>query len=218
MEMQKTLIPEQTQPTIKSPYLSIWFHPRKTIRHILDSDPNKHVILFAMILGMITVLDRASDRYLFDKLQLPFWGFILFCTIMGVIFGPLNIYINAWIFRLVGSWFGGQAISREIRTAYAWTAFPRLFSLPLWIISIIIFGHDLFSETTPYISAHLNEYMLIIFPITGVMTSLGLWKSILFVAALAEIHQFSIWKAIVTYCLPWLVIFIPSLLLILIAN
>jgi hypothetical protein len=212
MEMQETLTPEQTQPTIKSPYLSIWFHPRKTIRHILDSDPNKHVVLFSMLLGILTALDKASDQSLADTYPGPFWSLIIFCVVIGLIFGPIRLYIYAVVYKWVGSLLGGVASRQEVKTTFAWSFFPMLFALPIWFLIIQMLGRDLFSETGTLLDT--NPLIAFIFLICYVVLFIiNLWAVILLVINLSEVHQFSIWKGILTFLLPRLIIIIPTVLI-----
>lgn len=212
MEMQESLIPEQRLPTIKSPYLSIWFHPRKTIRYILDTDPEKHVTLIAMLLGILTAFDKASDQALADTYPGPFWSLIVLCVVIGLLFGPIRLYIYAVVFKWVGSLFGGVATRQEMKTTFAWSFFPMLFALPIWFLIIRMLGRDLFSETGTLIDT--NPLIAFIFLICYVaLFLLNFWAVILLVINLSEAHRFSIWKGILTFLLPRLVIIIPAVLI-----
>jgi hypothetical protein len=46
--------------SVENPFLTIWTRPRATIRAIVDTDPNRHVLLLAAIGGVVNALDRAT--------------------------------------------------------------------------------------------------------------------------------------------------------------
>ena len=97
------------QTNLLTPYLTIWTKPRSTIRQILDFNPEKHVLLLAMLSGIYRFIDRASGQSLGDNMSLT--SLLLLCVIGGGIVGIISLYIGGEFFRWVGSWLGGKVFS-----------------------------------------------------------------------------------------------------------
>ncbi|MBI9049738.1 MAG: YIP1 family protein [Anaerolineaceae bacterium] len=205
----------QSSKKTRSPYLSIWIHPRETIRHILETNPDNHVLLFAMILGVLKAFDVASDNYIGDTL--PFLGTIMLCIVSGMIIGPIRLYIYALLYHWVGTLFGGIGNQKEIRTAYVWSSMPTMFTLPIWILLLFIYGEELFMEYSPNLESHPLLFLLSL-PLFVIIVILSIWSFILLILNLSEVQQFSIWRALATYFLPFLVLLIPTMIFFLILK
>ena len=54
-----------------NPFVTIWLHPRKTIRAILDRDVTYMVLAIAAVGGISQVLGRMADRNAADKISFP---------------------------------------------------------------------------------------------------------------------------------------------------
>jgi len=50
-------VASSTMPTHYNPWISIWFQPKATIRQIVNTNPNHHTTLLAVVTGFYIVLD-----------------------------------------------------------------------------------------------------------------------------------------------------------------
>lgn len=118
---------------VLNPWVSIWTTPRATIQHIVDTDPERWVMVLAAISGFAQVLDRASMRNLGDKMEWP--AILLVAAIAGPITGIISLSLGGALIRWSGSWIGGNASSQNIRAAIAWSSVPII-----WEFGVREFG------------------------------------------------------------------------------
>jgi hypothetical protein len=180
------------QPSIQSPWLSIWIEPRGTIRQIVDSNPERHVLLLAVLTGVYRALDNAAARDLGDSLSLP--AIFILSLIFGAIGGMISLYITGAVFTWSGNLFGGEASSEEVRTAAAWSSVPDVVLLVVLLFPMAVLGREWFSS-----SPDLPDNALIglwLLGLVGIGIVLTLWRVFLFVKCLAEVHNFSAWRGL----------------------
>lgn len=193
------------------PFLTIWFSPRTTVRHLLDHHPQYGVLLLACIAGIGRVLDRASARDFGDRMPL---GVIL---ALALVFGPLGGLFSLWLFshliRWTGSWIGGTADRQSLKTAMTWAMIPSIVSLVLWIPEILLLGSELFTSETPRLDANpgLALWFLGLVLIEILFTA---WTFVLACHTIAEAQRFrSAWLGLVNLLFVGLLIFVPILVL-----
>jgi hypothetical protein len=112
----------------------------------------------------------------------PFWGWI-------------NLSVWSWFVSWVGKWFKGQGSFTTVRSAYAWSCVPLIINVPLWLLMVALFGHQLFLN---FPNAHLmpNGEVLLLFIILVIKVILAVWSLVIYLNALAEVQKFSILRAI----------------------
>lgn len=191
-----------------TPFISIWFKPRETIRRIVETDPGRHVVLLAALAGVGETLDRASGRSLGDIL--PFGVVLAFGLVLGPIAGIISIYLGGALYRWSGSWLGGQATTEQVRASLAWSSVPVIAALPLWILQILMVGEEMFTTSTPRLEANPLLAILLL-GIIAIEVGAAIWAFILLLNTLAEVHRFSAWKALGALVLGSLVIIVPAL-------
>lgn len=197
-------IPSQTN--MVSPFLSIWTRPRETIRKIVETDPKKYVLVLAMLAGVSQVLDRLSTRNYGDSL--PVLAILAVGLVLGPIAGVISLYFGGALYRWSGSLLGGQASSEEVRAAIAWSSVPTIFTLPLWIPQLLIFGNELFTRETPKINASpILSVVLLGFGFIEIV--MGIWGFIVLLKCLGEVNKFSAWKALGSVIIVLLIVLIP---------
>ena len=195
-----------TQSRTLSPWLTIWIHPRETIRRIVDTAPEHQVITLAMLAGFAQALSQASARNVGDTLSLPV--ILIVCAMAGPIGGIILLYVSGALLRWMGSWLGGQASSVEVLAAFAWSSVPNTWAMILWIPKLALAGKDVFTGTMPRI--HANPFLaLIIFGFTIVEMVVAVWAFCVLLKCLGEVHRFSVWKALAASFLSGLIVGVP---------
>jgi hypothetical protein len=184
-----------------NPWLSIWMKPRETIRAIVDTDPERYIILIAMLSGIAPALNRASSNNAGDDSSLGVM--ILLALVVGAISGVILLYIGGALLNWVGNALGGEAEAVETSAAIAWASIPIIFGMVMWVPEFALYGQDLFRSYAPRISN--NPVPLLLMGTIEMIT--WLWAIGLLVACLSEVQRFSVWEAIVTLLISGAVLF-----------
>jgi hypothetical protein len=185
-----------------NPWLTIWIHPRVTIRRIIGTNSDAQVWLLAGLNGVARTIDRLSAKDAGDKWELPI--LLTFAGAAGTLFGIIGLYISGYLLRLSGQWIGGKATAREVRAAVAWSHVPMVGVLALWLIGIPFLGREFFSSDTPFLDEH--PWLSFLLLGQGVLAiTLYVWSLILMLQCLAEVQRFSAWKALGSVLLAGLV-------------
>lgn len=190
--------PIDNAPQTLNPWRSIWLHPRRTIRHLLNTDPRYAVLLLAIAGGISNSLDIAREMAVADTYPWP--GVLGLVLLLGAVLGIAVLYFSAWVTRASGSWIGGRATCVELRTVQAWSNVPILWGLLLWLPMFVFLGQELFSEEILRVEAN-PALALLTLGFFAVSSILGIWSIVLWVAGVAEVQGFSIFKAIINLVL-----------------
>ncbi|MBN1482355.1 hypothetical protein EH223_09970 [candidate division KSB1 bacterium] len=192
-----------------NPWASIWRNPRGTIRHLVDTSPNKNLLLLVIGGGIGNALSYAAGFALADVMAVN--TMVLLCFLAGPLSGFISLFLWSWLLDLTLKLFGGRATRQELRTAIAWSWAPIVYLLPLWGIKYILFRRELFESEKPFIEAHqfLNGLL-------GVFDMLDFFIAMFSIYILfntvAEVNRFSIWRSIGAIGVVLLIMTIPALL------
>lgn len=193
-----------------NPFITIWFSPKRTIRGIVDQNPNFLVLFLALATGAVEVAMQGVT--LASSANAPLLWTIIVCAVIGGILGLIGLYFFGLLYRWIGSWFGGKATGPEVRAAIAWAKVPTFVIFGIWLL-IYLIGGDVsraLTEAPGSVSAGTAALLL-----GQVVSSLwfGIWGFIMLCLMLGEVHHFSGWKGLVTVLIPSIVI-IPVFLVI----
>jgi hypothetical protein len=197
----------------ENPFLTIWTRPRATIRGIIETDPTYRVIALTSASGIVGALNNAAQRNAGDRL--PLSAILGMAIVLGPIGGLIGLYIGAWFVGLSGRWLGGRADSEEVRAALAWSAAPTLVVIPIWIIQLAVFGHEMFTSATPSVEANPALYILVITTAVAEF-ALAIWSFVILLKTLGEVQGFSAWRALGSMLLITLIILIPFIILVIV--
>lgn len=185
-----------------APLLKIWVHPRKTIRPFLDHHPQKWIIWFALIQGLLSGIGwigflwtRYPDRPIYSH---P--GFVGAALVSGALFSIIYLYLGGWLLKITGGWIGGLGTFIEVKCAVGWSYYPYIISSIINIISYFFIFH-------PWLAVTIGSLNVIIV----------IWAFILALHLLGAAHRFSAWKALaailIAFVLVFMVLIIISLLI-----
>jgi hypothetical protein len=188
-----------------SPFLSIWFRPRATIRRIVDTDPTRHVLLLAIANGMVWVAVGALMLDLAKVWHLV--AIVALCVALGAALGIAMLYFDGWLIRWTGHLLGGKATAEQVRAATAWSMFPSIFGMILNMPIAVVSWQErgLAPEAGRY--AQRPDITLTAYPI--LVAGVRLWIEIIYYKCYGEVHGFSAWRAWGASMLEGLVIGIP---------
>lgn len=196
-----------------TPWLSIWTHPRRTIRQVLEDDVEQdRVLLLAALGGIQNALDQASERSMGDTIPI---GFILvIAVVFGSLGGILGMYVMAALIQFTQRLFGGTASAYEIRAVYAWSNVPMIPMLALWLLTLLLWGDGLFRSDFLEPGGTVLD-VVYLFSFIGVALILVIWGVVIFLLGLSEVQRYGVVKALLNSIVAFLVILVPILLLML---
>ncbi len=176
-----------------NPWLNIWFKPKATVAKVVDENPNRSLWTLAWVYGFCSLMNLFQSMSLGAALGT---GWILaLAVVLAALWGYVNFTVWSWFVKLVGKWFGGKGNFKSIRCAYAWSCVPIVINVPLWLLMVITFGHQLFVN---FPDAHLlgSGEILFLFVVLIVKVILAVWSLVIYLNGLAQVQDFSVLKAI----------------------
>ena len=186
-----------------NPWRSIWLKPRATIRQIVDTNPERNVVALAAAAGVLqTLLNAVSENY---GDQLGLIPILLFALVLAPIFGVIMLYVVAVLLRWTGRWLGGVGTLRDLRAAIAWGSAPTVMGGVGMLVALLVAGHDLFSTVQPWLAR--NPTLMMIAGV-GLMVQgvTAVWSFFTGIKCVAEVQEFSAWKALGNYVLVILIL------------
>jgi hypothetical protein len=186
-----------------NPWLSIWTEPRKTIRFIVKTDPKLRLLVLCAIYGLPLALNLVQSFALSHVV--PSWAIIIGSLVACTFLGVLGISISSWLLNFTGRWIGGKGSFQDIRAALAWSNVPNIVTILMWIVLLGVFGTQVFDKD--FSNAQFVGYQAgILFLVMLIETIVSIWGFIILLNALAEVQQFSIWKAILNVVIPFVAV------------
>jgi len=192
-----------------SPWSTIWFKPKETIRRIVDTNPRYQVIFLAILGGIAQTL--ANTRGMGDMFS--FGALIFLCLLAGPMGGLLSLYISGFVMHWTAARLGGTATREQVRAVIAWSWAPIVYTLPLWGVKYILFREELFTtgktfiESQPALSFLFELFTAVDFVIT-------IWYLMILFTGLAEVNRISVGRGIAAAILAFVLVGLPALLLV----
>ena len=180
-----------------SPWRTIWFSPRQTIRRLIDGVVQTSwvpvVALAAVTQAFTASLDGDSGRLLSASDAVMPGVIAAAQLVFGIVVGP-------FVLAFVGRWFGGDADPADLRQAIAWSYAPLAAVTIVWVPVLLARAAN--TATTEGVGVGVV--------VATVATVIAyVWSLPLLVIGVAEAQRFSIARAIGSI----LILAIPALLL-----
>ena len=168
------------EKTVRSPWLSVWFSPRRTVERLVATRPTYFVwplaILgtIASIYSQISVIDSAG--YLLN------WQLALTLLLFGVLAGIVWLYLAGFMLSAIGRLFGGQASPLQMRTVFAWSTLPTILGFLIILAIGAMAGRG----------GALDSVPLLVFAASA-------WSFVIFLLMLGRVHHLGFWRTSLTY-------------------
>lgn len=190
------MLPPTTVEQRLNPWLSIWTKPKQTIRQIISEDPKQQIGLLASLGGIASAMGN-NQTVVTGMISLPaFLGLVL---VIGPLAGFLMLYLYGAIIGWACRYLQGVAQGPEMRAAIAWAWVPTICFLPV--------SFALTASTVAMIeqqSANAAAFVAV----GGFLAALfGIWSFVISLNTIAEVNQFSRWRAWGAMILPGLIVF-----------
>ncbi|KOO52475.1 Yip1 family protein [Viridibacillus arvi] len=203
---------ETKQQEMLHPFFSIWLHPKKTARYILDHKGLGYAIIFILLGGMAGVLFSAMDA---ESLDIPTWGILLICLIGGPFIGLFSSAIGAGVFLLIGKLFKGKATYKEMFKVMGLSSIPHIWLAPILLLWMAFSPETFFRMDSDYLEV---KNLLVTLISSLVSLCVTIWSFVINVAVIAETHRFSNWRAFFTIFIPGFVVFVILLIIVIILT
>lgn len=199
---------EKSSYEVLSPTLSIWFHPRKTMRFLEDKNKVLLGFLIVLLVCFIKTVNLAVYFELGEKLSVL--GIFEVCFILSLLkAGFIYIVVAKVLFKSCQG-FQGEASLSSIKKVIEWSSIPLVFSVLLWVPEFMIVGGSFFKSNSSLIDANTLSNSVYI-SLSCIDTVLALWSLILFIICLAEVNRFSLKQAIFSSIIALIVFLIPGM-------
>ncbi|WP_121666247.1 Yip1 family protein [Mesonia aquimarina] len=192
---------------------NIWFQPSKTLRYML-MHKSKYNAGLLMLLGAIAYsFYKAVDKNVGDESSL--YNILFIRSLIGTVVGVISFYIFSALLSVTGKWIGGKAEDNDFRFVLSWSFIPAIVGLFLLLLSLFIFGNDIFSseiETDETWYEWLYSAFLVVYFV------LNFWSLVIFIKGIKIIQNFSTLKSIVNLLMPAIAFIIIIVLLFALFN
>jgi len=169
-------------------FVSVLLGPRKTIEHIVATQPTRGVLALAVLGGAAAGICQLYSFHSFVS-PLSDWLTGVLALGGGAILGVLNLYVVAFFIALIARLLRGRASNQDVRAAFAWGQLPLVVGT---IVAFAILG-----------AGHLagNELVLVLSTVAfGLVLGIGgAWSFISTLLMIARVEKFGFWRAIVAY-------------------
>ncbi|MCB1106847.1 MAG: YIP1 family protein [Chlamydiia bacterium] len=187
-----------------NPWLGMWVHPRKTIRALVEYNPNFRLIILCAIYGFQYMLQASQFLALGQTSSLLV--IVLAAAILSIPVGYVIFNVMSFFYLLLGRLIKGKGTFKQIRAATYWSSVPLVVSVIVWIFLMVTHGNSLF---VPGYEKHLAGVALTVNVVAGIVQIvIGIWGLIIFLHALGEVQGFSAWMALLNVFLAGLAVFI----------
>lgn len=185
--------------SLPSPWATAWLHPRQTVANVLARNPRQGIIPLSFVKGSAQIFGSVSLYHLGNHMEA--WAILLMTAVLAFPAGYVGIYVQGWIYEVVGYLLGGQGKGEQTRVAAAWCCVPEILSVPANVGMLLLFGSTVFMHPLPQTDNPLVLGLsMVVFGLF--LLSLAVWVLILALGALAEVHRFTLWRAFWTLLIP----------------
>ncbi len=187
-----------------NPWLSIWVHPRKTIRTLIEYNTNYRLVALCAIYGFQYILQILQYLSLGQGTSLIF--VILLALIFSIPVGYIVFNVLSAFYFWIGKLIKGKGSFKQIRAATYWSSVPMVVSCLVWIVLMVLHGNSLF--VAGYETKLVGAAAAVSMGLGVLQLVIGIWGLIIMLHALGEVQGFSAWMALLNLVLAGLAIFI----------
>lgn len=178
-----------------NPWVHIWTEPRKTMRSILNNNPNRAIIILAIVAGALSAFSLLLMHWPSFKEIGQHPAILIITLIIGAVLGLVLLHFMGWLLTLTGSWLGGKGSYTDVKSAVGWGNYPNIIGQLLGILRIF----------------SLSNFWLQL--ILGIITfAYGIWTFIISLKLIGEAHQFSAWKSLLALVIAFVLLFVAIMI------
>ncbi|MBN2478642.1 MAG: YIP1 family protein [Parachlamydiales bacterium] len=179
-----------------NPYMTIWTQPRKTIKKILEINPNMGFLYLSAIWFLQIFFLVVS----YTEVQFPIHYAIttIIALVISPFIGALVFYFFGWLLYITGKWLKGKATINQTRCCFAWSRMPLVIDLVMWFVLSFFAAEFIFAK-----SKFLTSFSFV----NLIALSTFVWAFVILVFTVKEVQNFSTIKALINVILSYLFVF-----------
>lgn len=186
----------------------VWIDPRGVMRSALEKESARDQTGIFLFIAYISSVLTVFTSFTWQE-PISFLVVAIIAVIAGLVVAPLSLYLYPILLKWIGGWLEGKATAFELRVAVLYSSLKpqiliSLISLPfIFIIGETFFYEDfgMYSFDQPAMVAWSTSVLLFLNFV------LGIWIFVVHLHAVAEVHQFSAWKALLVEVILGLILF-----------
>jgi signal peptidase I len=120
----------------KSPWMTIWLSPRRTIDGVLATRP-RHLVWLLASLGAIASFYGQLLSFGLTS-QLLDWRILLGFVVASAALGVASLYLAALVLSWIGKLLGGPASALELRAVLAWSTVPTILGSTVILVLLAV--------------------------------------------------------------------------------
>ena len=188
---------EELEVKNKNVFKNIWFNPSQTIRYVIAYKSTYKTNLLFILGALAYSFYKAVDENAGDEASLQHILFVK--SLFGATLGVISFYIFSLLLSFTGKFMGGKAEGADFRFVLSWSFIPAIVGLFLLLLSLFIFGNDIFSS-----EFNTNEiwYDWLYSAFLMVYFALNFWSLVIFIKGIKIIQNFSQLKSIANFLMP----------------
>jgi signal peptidase I len=181
------MAPDAADSSTSSPWLSVWFNPRRVVERILATNFGWQVLLL-VALSMISEFATQLILHFGIPSALPGWRVIAVVLLIGAATGIVGLYLTACFLKWTGILLGGRASMATIRAALAWGEAPFAIGVPICLVVFFALALSGLAKE-PSLAIALN----------AIFAALGLWALVLALWMYGRVQGFGFWRTITSF-------------------
>lgn len=170
-----------------SPWLSVWFRPRKTIEHVPANGSGWHIPVLAALGGFAGVASFMIQVGVIAELK--DWRVLLGAVLLGAVSNIIQLYATAFLIAWVGRRLGSRASTSDVRAALAWGTMPVILAGVLMVVLVLSWNT---AGSVPAARSLSNTLQVI-------LGAGGVWLMIITAVMLLQILKLGRWRTISVY-------------------
>jgi hypothetical protein len=190
------------QPDAPSLWRTIWLSPRLTMRALINAEHPANWMPVYLLATLGAWLDMINTYWALERLSLPA---VLRSAGIACVAGFAMLWTLAWVQGEFGRFRGGTGTARQLRMAFGWAYAPMLVSALCWVPIWAVSRGPFIEEAAVHSPSQVLAWIFYLYTAVAPW-----WSLILLVAAVAEVHRFSLWRSIDSLACALFVIFMTG--------
>src|SRR5580700_2892144 len=181
------MAPDAADSPTSSPWLSVWFNPRRVVEAIPAANFGWRVLLLAAVY----MISEFATQLIFTfgmPSALPDWRIIAVVILIAAAAGIVGLYLSACFLKWAGALLGGRASMATIRAALAWGGAPFAIGVPICLVVFFALALSGLARG-PSFTIALNL----------ILAALTLWALVLALWMYGRVQGFGFWRTIASF-------------------
>lgn len=190
-----------------NPFLAIWAQPKKTLAYLIEHKTIGYGLMIMAISSLASGVMAFADTGLLEGFSLP--AILAISLGVSMVISIPAYFISAFVYTWIGKLLGGTGNWREMCLVVAGGVLPMIWTLPIGVLAVLIYGKALFFEPEGVFAVtnmSLGFYLLH----TIIMTGLSIFSTVIQSKGIGLVHNFSAWRGFGTIMIYAGVVFVLS--------